>query len=148
MKNFVRYSLVLSSLFFILSSNAPVLGVEASEVKSEVVKFFSSLKREKVKDAFIKIFEGSLVLDKEKDKPKILARKAETTLKGRGKIIGYEQVEAKNISKSLYGVVYILTFKESFPLCWYFLYYKHKGKWMLMDLHYDDKIMELLTKSE
>jgi hypothetical protein len=149
MKKPVARFLIFSSLFFILNSSTPALGAEASEAISAVNKFFSNLKRGKVKEACEKIFEdSSLVLEKEKDKPKTLAKKVEATLKGLEKISGHEQVGSKNISNSLYGLIYILKFDKSLPLRWYFLYYKHKGKWMLADLRYDDRIMELLTESE
>ena len=147
MKKVVFCFLIFSFLFF-LKASAPLSGAETKDPAAAVKKFFRDLKKEKFSDAFEDIFKHSFVLDEDKDKPKNLARQVKVAVKGRGEITGHEQVRAKSIGASLYGLVYILKFEDKLPLRWSFLFYKHKDKWTLVDVVYDDRIMELLTEKQ
>lgn len=106
-------------------------------LKSRVEKFFSSLIKNDIKNAYVNILTNSPISKQKSDIDNLLAQ-TKRALEIYGSLDGYEPVNAEIATESYIRLRY-LGLHGNFPVRWIFTFYRSPEKdWIVTNIKFDD----------
>jgi len=125
------------------NTEPPVATAAPDEAEAEgpekiIARFFLSLQRKEVEQAYDQLTRGTKIAERAED-VKTLKLKTKDAIGVFGPILGYDTVQKKNVGTRLVSFMAISLGKE-FPLRWRFYFYKPQDTWKLIDLRVDDRL--------
>jgi hypothetical protein len=111
-----------------------------------VARFFASIQRKEVDQAYETLTKGTKIAERAED-VKMLKSKTKDAIAVFGAITGYDLVAKKNVGERLVSYTYVSLGKE-FPLRWRFYFYKPQDTWKLIDLRVDDRLGSIFDEQE
>lgn len=112
-----------------LQSGAAVV---PAEILQSVDRFFSTLKQDKVAQAFDEILTNTKVKDRVSEVNEMKA-KTNTLLLEFGKVQDYELVNVRKVGSRIF-VLTFLSYSEAYPIRWNMTFYKPAEVWRLIDI--------------
>jgi hypothetical protein len=131
------------------SATAPAATAPASEPETPektVARFFASIQRKEVDQAYEVLTKGTKIAERAED-VKMLKSKTKDAIAVFGAIGGYDLAATKKVGERLVSYTYVSLGKE-FPLRWRFYFYKPADTWKLIDLRVDDRLAAIFDEQE
>jgi hypothetical protein len=113
-----------------------------AEIAGPVDKFFKTLKAGDYPAAYETFLAGSR-LGAQKDKSSVFISKTEEAFGIYGKLHDYEIFDNYSIGSNVMVLTY-LTRHDLQPLRWRFVYYRADKNWMLINMGFDDVLLDML----
>ncbi|MDZ4744132.1 MAG: hypothetical protein SGI98_12045 [Verrucomicrobiota bacterium] len=111
------------------------------EILKSVDHFFTTLKQDKVTQAFDDILTNTKVKDRTSEVNDMKA-KTTTLLLEFGKVQDYELVNVKKIGSRIF-VLTFLSYSEAYPLRWNMTFYKPSETWRLIDIRGEVSVRDI-----
>lgn len=113
------------------------------EINLAIEKFFVSLQREKIDEAFTELLSNSHHVQKKYNVEEFI-NKTKQALTVYGKLNGYELYDNRAIGSRVLYLTYFV-YLDTIPLRWRFVYYSGDGEsWKLINLSVDDLLDQSL----
>ncbi len=116
-------------------------GVVPPEILKSVDSFFTTLKQDKVPQAFDEILANTRVKDRVSEVNDMKA-KTSTLLLEFGKVLDYELVNVKKVGSRIF-VLTFLSYSDAYPIRWNMTFYKPTNVWRLIDIRGEVTIRDL-----
>lgn len=116
-------------------------GILPPEILKLVDGFFSTLKEDKVAQAYDEILVNTRVKDRLSEVNDMKA-KTTTLLLEFGKVQDYELVNVKKVGSRIF-VLTLLSYSEAYPIRWSMTFYKPSNLWRLIDIQGEVSIRDL-----
>jgi hypothetical protein len=111
-----------------------------------VARFFASVQRGEVNQAYDVLTKGTKIAERADD-VKMLKAKTKDAISVFGVIGGYDLAATKKVGERLVSYTYVSLGKE-FPLRWRFYFYKPQDTWKLIDLRVDDRLAAIFDEPD
>jgi hypothetical protein len=119
---------------------------EPDTPEKTVAKFFASIQRKEVDQAYEALTRGTKIAERAED-VKMLKSKTKDAIQVFGAIGGYDLAATKKVGERLVSYTYVSLGKE-FPLRWRFYFYKPADSWKLIDLRVDDRLAAIFDEPD
>ena len=111
----------------------------------QVDEFFRVLTEGRVESAYDQLLKGSPIVEMIPADVSNLKAMTTKAIRAYGEIMGFENVEKKELGTRLVRITYY-SMNKQFPLRWRFYFYKATDAWKLIDVRVSDRLSEMFEE--